>query len=257
MDVYLYLIAIVGGFFAGVLNTLAGNGSAITLSILTEVLGMPGNLANGTNRVGVFFQTMASTAAFKRNDKLHFGKSRIIVISTFIGAIIGGIVAIQVSNEQFKFVFKYLMLAMLFVILVNPKRWLKTSDQRFEISPWLAIPIFLSLGFYGGFIQMGMGIFFLAATVLIAKYDIIEANAVKVLIVCSYTFFLVLLFQWKGLIDWKIGLIIALGQSAGGYTSASWSSRYKNANLWAYRILVLVVIVVLFRLFGIYDWIVN
>ena len=57
LEVYHYVIAIVGGLFAGILNTLAGNGSAITLTILTELLQLPGNLANGTNRVGIVIQT--------------------------------------------------------------------------------------------------------------------------------------------------------------------------------------------------------
>ena len=50
---YVYVIAFIGALIAGSVNTLAGNGSAITLSILTELLGLPGNLANGTNRIGV------------------------------------------------------------------------------------------------------------------------------------------------------------------------------------------------------------
>jgi uncharacterized membrane protein YfcA len=61
MEWYIYPIAVLGGFVAGIINTLAGNGSAITLSILTEVIGLPGNLANGTNRVGVLMQGIAGT----------------------------------------------------------------------------------------------------------------------------------------------------------------------------------------------------
>ena len=49
------IIAVAGAFAAGVINALAGNGSVITLTILTELIGLPGNVANGTNRVGVLF----------------------------------------------------------------------------------------------------------------------------------------------------------------------------------------------------------
>ncbi len=257
MEPLQYIIAVGGGFLAGVLNTLAGNGSAITLSILTEVLGLPGNMANGTNRVGVLFQTGASTLGFKNNDKLNIVRSKTIIVSTIIGAIIGGLVAINVSNEQFKFVFKFLMLFMLFVILIKPKRWLQKSQKDFKLSAWIAIPVFLAMGFYGGFIQMGMGIFFLAATVLLAKYDIIEANAVKVMIVFFYTILLIALFQWKGLINWKIGFIIAIGQASGGYLTAHYASNFPRANVWAYRILILVVIAVVIRLFdltSLFGW---
>ena len=116
MTVTQLIIVLIGGFLAGIINTLAGNGSAITLSILTEVLGLPGNLANGTNRVGILFQSMVGIAKFKQKGMLHLEKSKWIILTILLGAAIGGIVAINVSNEQFKFVFKLLMLLMLVVV---------------------------------------------------------------------------------------------------------------------------------------------
>ena len=41
-----------GGLLAGVLNTLAGGGSLLTVPLLV-LLGLPGTVANGTNRIGV------------------------------------------------------------------------------------------------------------------------------------------------------------------------------------------------------------
>ena len=53
MDTFQYVIVISGGILAGIINTLAGNGSAITLTILSEMMGLPGNIANATNRIGI------------------------------------------------------------------------------------------------------------------------------------------------------------------------------------------------------------
>ncbi|MDA9332894.1 hypothetical protein N9Q80_02235 [Saprospiraceae bacterium] len=55
MDITLFQfgLIIVGGFLAGVMNTLAGYGSMISLSLLMDVIGLPPNVANGTNRVNV------------------------------------------------------------------------------------------------------------------------------------------------------------------------------------------------------------
>ena len=93
---------------------------------------------------------------------IDLAKSRNIIILTIIGAIVGVYTATIVSSEQFLSVFKYLMLVMLLVILVKPERWLITSGVKSNLPGWISIPAFLLLGFYGGFIQMGMGIFFLA-----------------------------------------------------------------------------------------------
>ncbi len=77
LEWYHYVIAILGSAVAGGINTLAGNGSAITLTILTELIGLPGNVANGTNRVGVWTQSMAGTYVFYKNGKLNIKESRL------------------------------------------------------------------------------------------------------------------------------------------------------------------------------------
>ncbi len=252
LEWYHYGIAIFGGFAAGIINTLAGSGSAITLTILTELLGLPGNMANGTNRVGVLTAGIAGTFAFYKNGKLDIAKSKRYTIPTIIGAIVGVFVAVWVSNEQFKTVFQYLMILMLFVILIKPKRWLQETKAEDALSLWVAIPLFLALGFYGGFIQMGMGVFYLASMVLVAKYNIIDGNAVKTFVVAVYTIIAVAIFHYKGLIDWYLGGVLAIGQTLGGWLTATYASKYENAGIWAYRLLVVVVIWAILKLFGLF-----
>lgn len=254
LELYQYVVIIIGSFLAGVINTLAGNGSAITLSILTEIIGLPGNVANGSNRVGVISQGMMSSYAFHKNGKLDIKSNRSLIVLVTLGAIVGVYVATIISNEAFKEVFKYLMILMLFVILVNPKRWLIDSDLSHKLPMTLSIPIFLAVGFYGGFIQMGMGIIFLAVLVLISKQNIIEANAIKAFAVFIYTIFVLAYFQYKGLVDWKAGALLAIGQTIGGYLTANYASQYKGIEIWAYRLLVLIVIVVILKLFGAFDF---
>ncbi|MCB0639732.1 MAG: sulfite exporter TauE/SafE family protein [Lewinella sp.] len=246
----IYLIALVGSFIAGGINTLAGNGSAITLTILTELLGLPGNLANGTNRVGIFTQSVAGSWAFYRGGRLQLQRSGLIIGLTTIGAIAGIFVAITVSNEAFLQVFRALLVLMFFVILVKPKRWLREDTEAHRLPLWLSIPIFLTLGFYGGFIQMGMGVFFLAAMVLVARYNLIDSNAVKVVVVGLYTGVAVAIFAWQGLVEWKIGGLMAVGQTAGGYLTARFAATDPRAGKWAYYILVTVVLLAILRMYG-------
>ncbi|MDP4711272.1 MAG: sulfite exporter TauE/SafE family protein [Saprospiraceae bacterium] len=252
LDWYHYLIAIVGSAFAGAINTLAGNGSAITLTILTEMLGLTPNVANATNRVGVVAQSLGSTWAFYVNGKLEMKRSMPYLITMLVGSVAGVLVALWVSNDQFKAVFKFLMVFMLVVILVKPKRWLRETSIETRPNLWIAIPVFLAIGFYGGFIQMGMGIFFLTAMVLGAKYSLMDANVVKSFAVGLYTLLAVLIFAWQGMIDWKMGLIMAFGQIIGGYLMAHYASRFAGANVWAHRVLVVVVIAAVLRLFNVF-----
>jgi len=255
LEFYHYIIAIVGAAVAGFINTLAGNGSAITLTILTQLLGLPEDVANGTNRVGVLFQTSASNHAFYKNGKLKFTpKNWQPIIFITIGAIAGIIMAVNVSNEMFREVFRFLLVAMFFVILIKPKRWLQKTDPNKKMNPWIAIPLFLMLGFYGGFIQMGMGVVFLIIMVLIAKYNIMDANVLKSLVVMLYTIVAIAIFHSQGMIDWKIGMVMAVGQTAGGWWTANFASNYPNADVWAYRVLIVVVVGAILNLFGVFEY---
>lgn len=245
-----YVFAVSGSFVAGAINTLAGNGSIIVLSILTDVIGLPGNVANGTNRVGILFQAIGSGSGFAKNKMMDFNKSRDIIMLTIIGAVIGVYTATIVSNEQFLFVFKYLMVAMLLVIMVKPERWLRATNIR-KLSPWLSVPAFILLGFYGGFIQMGMGVFFLAITVLVGGYSIMDANAIKTLVIAIYTVIVLIIFHLKGLVNWEVGIMMAIGQTLGGYLTAAYASKWKDINLWAYRLLVIIIIFAILIQFGI------
>lgn len=253
LNMWHYTVAFVGSFIAGAINTLAGNGSLITLSLLTDLVGLPGNLANGTNRIGVFLQSAASTYGFRKHKLLDLQKSRTIIIWTLLGAFTGVYVATIVSNEQFMLVFKYLMLLMLLVILVKPQRWLQQSEPL-KLSYWISVPAFFVLGFYGGFIQMGMGIFFIAVLVLLARFDIMASNAIKTFVVGLYTFFVLIVFAWHGLVEWEIGLLLAIGQSLGGYVTAAFGSQREDIGLWAYRLLVVIVIIAVLMQFNIIDY---
>ncbi|GLR19801.1 sulfite exporter TauE/SafE family protein [Portibacter lacus] len=254
MEWYIYVIAVAGGLVAGVINTLSGFGSAITLTILSEMMGLPGNISNGSNRVGVVAQGISGSFGFYKNGRLEIKKHRLLLTCCFIGALLGVYVALNVSNEQFKTVFKYLMIAVFFVLLIKPKRWLNPPNAEAKLNPWIAIPLFLALGFYGGFIQMGMGVFFLLITVLVGKYNLIDANAIKGFTVLLYSVVVLAIFHYKGLVDWKAGGIIALGQLIGGYLAANFASKFPKADIWAYRLLVTIVILAIFKLFGVFDY---
>lgn len=249
LEFYHYAIAIAGSTLAGCINTLAGNGSAITLTILTEVLGLPPTVANGTNRVGIMAQTIFGSYEFVRGGKLHFKRNLRYIIPIVIGAIGGALVAANVSNEQFRTVFKFLMVLMLFVILFKPKRWLRETDLEAQLSIWVVIPVFLGIGFYAGFIQMGMGVIFLAVMVLLAKVNITESNAVKTVVTGLLTIFALAIFHSKGLIDWRIGGIMAIGQAIGGWATARYASQYKQADTVAYWLLLIIVIGAVISLF--------
>lgn len=247
------VIAIVGGAVAGMINTLAGNGSAITLTILTELLGLPPNVANGTNRIGILAQSITGTYEFVKRGKLVREKVLAVIVPFMPGALAGVIVATKISNEAFKEVFGILLILLLVVILVKPKRWLKPGATNVYVTRWLRYPLFFILGFYGGFIQMGMGIFFLATMVLVMRYSLTHSNAVKLLVVGAYTTFVLAIFHWQGLVDWKMGSIVAVGQASGGWITARYAAKYEWMEKVTYYLLVVIIFLAILYFYDIVN----
>lgn len=249
MEYWPYFLAFAGSVLAGGINTLAGNGSAITLTILTDVLGLPGNVANGTNRLGVWTQAAAGSFAFFRAGKLDFSRSKGLLSMIVLGALAGVWVATHISHEGFVKVFHYLLLVFFFVILLKPARWLRETDWDYRPNPWVAMPLALALGFYGGFIQMGMGILFLALAVLGARYSLLEANALKLFVIALYMPLVIYVFHHYGFVDWKIGGLMAAGQTLGGYATARYAAHSPRANTIAWYVLLIAVGAAIVRFF--------
>jgi uncharacterized membrane protein YfcA len=149
-------------------------------------------------------------------------------------------------------VFKILMLVMLIVILVHPERWLIARPEKSLLPRWLEWPAMLVLGFYGGFIQMGMGVFYLALLVLVARLPLIESNTIKAISVGLFTLVAVIIFAWSGLVVWWIGLVMGAAQFIGGWFAAHYAAKIPGASKWAYYVLIISVSLSVLKLFDVF-----
>ena len=210
-----YFLVIAAGFFAGFINSLAGSGSLITLPILI-FLGLPANIANGTNRVAILLQNVVGVGSFHHQKVLEIKRSKWLLIPATVGALAGAQIAVKLDERLMRLSIAVVMILMLFVIVMKPQSWLKGKQHNAESKPGLMeMVLFFFIGVYGGFIQAGVGIFLLAGLVLGAGYDLVRANAIKLLIVLVFTPFALFVFLVNGQVNWHYGLILALGNMAG------------------------------------------
>ncbi len=255
MDWYIYPAVIAAGFGCGFINTLAGSGSLISLPVLI-FLGLPANMANGTNRVGILIQTVVSLISFKKQNMLDGRGGIMLALPAILGAIIGAQIAVNLDEHMLRRVIGALMVVMLVFILARPKRWLKGQLEVLGRRPRaLELVIFFFIGAYGGFIQAGVGIFLLAGLVLGVGYDLVRANAVKVLIVLCFTAFAMVVFMINGQILWGLGLLLAVGNAGGGWLAAKLAIE-RGAGLVRW-FLIAVVIVSAAKLLGLLDLLIN
>ena len=217
-NVWLLAAVPVTGFVAGFINTLAGSGSLVTLPVLI-LLGLPANVANGTNRVGVLLQNVVAVATFRKSGAVDYGGSWKLVLPTVVGSVIGAELAVDLDEAMLRRVIGVLMLVMLAVMLVKPERWIATHANQREPRLWVEVPLFFAIGVYGGFIQVGVGIFLLAGLVLSAGYNLVGANALKNLIVLVFTAAALVVFVLNDQVQWTLGLLLAAGQALGAWVA--------------------------------------
>ena len=190
-------ILVVVGFLVGFINTLAGSGTIISYSVFMA-LGLPASYANGTIRVGVIMQTLAASLIFKKSSVLDVKKGVLLGIPTVIGSVIGAQIAVQIDQSIFKYFVGGVMLLMLVFLFFNPTKWIEgNTNKKWEINGFWQFVIYLFIGIYGGFIHIGVGIFLLAALVLISGYDLLRSNALKVFIVLLYSPFALAIYIYN------------------------------------------------------------
>lgn len=232
---------IVSGVFVGFINTLAGGGTIISLSLFM-LLGLPANIANGTNRVAVILQNLTSVSQFRKQNLLDFKKANKLAIPTMIGAMVGAQIASDISENIFRKAVAVVMLVMVYFIIAKPSQWLKgtRSLQERPVS-WLQVVIFFLIGVYGGFVQVGVGYFILAGVVLGAGYDLVKANAIKVWIVLLYTPLALIVFILHDQVHWTYGLIHAIGNIIGAFIASRFAVSW-GANFVRWVIIVVILI---------------
>ena len=251
------IISFLGGMSAGVLNTLAGFGSIISLAIYMDMMGIPGHIANATNRINILASSSISSFTFYRNKMLDTSKNKWIIGVVLAGALLGAVMAARLDSDGFKSAFSYLLIPILIILLMNPRNFIRPDLDAKATSKWILVPILFILGFYAGFIQVGFGVIFLMVMVILGKYDLIKSNALKVVIVTVYTIVVLIYFHFQGLVHWSAGISLAAGQAFGGYFAAINASKMEGANKWAYRLLVLIVVVVIIKNFKLYTFFFN
>ena len=218
MDYWNWLLLFGVGSIAGFINVNAGGGSSLTLPTLI-FMGLDGALANGTNRVAIFIQNIFAVASFKKNKMHQFRTSTQLSLFTLPGAILGAILASRISSILFERILGGVLIFIEMSLFFSRSYRDRDSSQK-EQKSWWIYPALLGIGFYGGFLQIGVGFLFMAALYHLLRVDLITVNMHKVFIILIYTVPALLIFMWTGNVNWKYGLALAAGNAFGGWWGA-------------------------------------
>jgi len=235
-------LLIAAGFFAGFINTIAGGGSMLTLPALM-IFGMPADLANGTNRVGIFLQSVAGARGFHKKGKLAPSTIVPTLVPTLLGALAGSLLASYLPVSWLKPALLGTMLGMAVLMLVKPSAVAApegTQAYTLKERPLAVAGLFFA-GLYGGFVQAGVGFIIIAAVAGGLRYDLVRTNALKMAITAALTVIALGVFVVRGQVLWIPGLVLAVGTVAGAMASVQFAINVPQSVLkWSLFVMVLI-----------------
>jgi hypothetical protein len=238
------------GLVAGVVNTLAGGGSLVSVPLLV-MLGLPGALANGTNRVGVLFQSAVASWRFGAEGVPGLRRALPVLLPALAGSAVGAFGIARLPDESFERAFGFVMLLLVVPTLRASAASAAPAAAR-PVRPWprwISLPLFFAIGLYGGSFQAGVGLVLVAA-LSHAGFGLVEANSVKVVVNTALTGVAVPVFVWSGQVSWPFAGVLALGFAAGGALGARLAVR--GGDRLIRPVLAVAVVALAGRMLGLY-----
>lgn len=208
------------GVVAGFLNVMAGGGSLLTVPVMV-FMGLPGPVANGTNRIAILAQNLTAVTTFFRRGFSDFRLSLSLAACAVPGALAGALIGTQLDGPWFNRILALVMLGVMLVMHFDkgsarrPEHYQPSRKQLMR-----GHLMMVAAGFWGGFIQIGVGFIIMPILNRVMGLDLVRTNMHKVFIIAVYTVVALLVFVSQVELLWMVGLALALGNAIGGYLGA-------------------------------------
>lgn len=239
------LLLLIGGFFAGVINSMAGGGSLLTVPLLS-LAGVCGTTANGTNRVAVLVQNATGAYGYAKHSVGNLQKTIQVLVPAVVGGLVGSVSASQIPDDDFERLFGFIMLPLLALSVWRPNVDKSTDDWP----AGLMAAVFFGVGVYAGAVQAGVGLILLLVLSR-AGFDLVTANAIKTIVILGITIIAVPVFVYNDQVRWLPAAVLSVGMGAGGYAGARFA--VEGGKRVIQPVLIVVVLILAARMLGLWD----
>lgn len=218
MDLTLWHYAAIAvlGILASIINILAGGGSNLILPLLMA-FGVPPDIANASNRVGIFFQSLTGIRGFRNAGALPTHDLRGILLPMIFGGLVGSVLASVLPNQILKPALLVCILGVATLTFLKPQLLLPPQNvQERKVSDTRGAAVLLfAVGIYGGFVQASTAFILLPVLAGVLHYNLLRANALKLVCTLAFTIVALAVFIVQGQIWWDVGLVLAAGNILG------------------------------------------
>ncbi|MGB6301656.1 MAG: sulfite exporter TauE/SafE family protein [Rivularia sp. (in: cyanobacteria)] len=236
---------------AGIVNGVAGGGGLIAFPALL-ISGIPAINANATNATALWFGTISSTVAYRREFSTKQQLLLLLSCVSVMGGIFGSYLLLHTSQAKFSALIPYLMLiaTLLFIFSQPLIKWLNKRNQdeeQISLPLTIILPLQLIIATYGGYFGGGSGILMLALLNFTGLKNIHTINAYKCWLASCINAAAIIHFTFANKIFWFEASIMGLGAIIGAYCSAYLA--HKLHPLWIRIFIISVSLSMTFYLF--------
>lgn len=220
---------------SGAVNSIAGGGTLLTFPALLG-LGVTPVAANATSTVALWPGSLASMLGYRKElvgiERWAFK----LAIPSLLGGLTGAGLLLATSDEQFRAIVPWLVFGatLLFAFQARLMAWLRRyiemphGPSPIEPTKGMMLAQYL-VSIYGGYFGAGAGIVMLAVFGLMGMTNIHRMNGLKNFNGICFNGIAAATFALKGLVNWPIALVMAIGSSAGGYAMSGIAQRVPQA----------------------------
>jgi uncharacterized membrane protein YfcA len=214
------LAVLAAGALAGGINTVIGSGSLITFPTLLAV-GYAPVTANVTNTVGLVPGSASGVVGYRRELRGHWRRCAILGMGTTAGAVIGGILLLELPDAVFDAVVPALILLAVALMAIRPS---PKEGARKDHTGW-GVAASFSTGIYGGYFGAAQGIILISLLRLCFSEHLQVLNAIKNVLAGLANLVAGLLFIVVADVAWDAALLIAAGSVVGAQVGAHYGRR--------------------------------
>lgn len=226
------IIILLVGIVVGAMNAIAGGGMLIGFPVLLS-LGVPPLVANVTANIITPPGQLAAVFAYR--NFLRKVPRRYILILPFVavGALAGALTLRAMPSNDFAKMVPLLILFGVALFAFQPSLHFHLHShlhgRRKNLLPILLIGVaLLPITFYGGFFGAGYGFIMLAFLGLGKIHEVHMLAAMKNVSAILVSLISIAVLYSTGLVDWHIGIVMAVGTTIGGYLGARAAKRVSS-----------------------------
>ena len=224
------------GVVVAFINGLAGGASSLSLPIMI-LLGLPPTVANGTNRFGMIVGIFSSVFNMRRYGYLRTDIAMALLPPTLLGGVAGTLIAVVIDDSHFQMLLAIVMVAVAIMSSMGTDPFGKppeTPPKRPGIKAFLG---FAAVGFYGGFLQVGMGFIQIFSLRKYSGLDLKQINALKSFL----SFWFILISSLGFFVADKVVLELAMSMALGGVFGGWLASKFQHKHdiIWIKRVIQL------------------